>query len=99
MNSRVIELAERRATLIARAATEREELSKALTTCLKPLAAAQHGLDMARRIWSHPELIAGAIALLTMFRAWRVARWLPPGWAIWRVVRIILGAKRILPGL
>jgi len=99
MNSKEIELAERRAALVARAAAEREELSNALTSCLKPVAAVQRGLDAARRIWSRPEVIAGAVALLTVLRVWRIARWLPPGWAIWRVARIILGVKRILPGL
>ncbi len=99
MNTKAIELAERRATLVARAAAQREDLSKALTAWRKPLAKAQQGLDTARRIWAHPELFAGVIALLTVLRAWRIVRWLPPGWVVWRVARMALGVRHIWPGL
>jgi hypothetical protein len=96
---KLIELAERRATLVARAAAQREELSKVLMTWRKPLERAHQGLDTARRIWSHPELFAGIIALLTVLRAWRITKWLPPGWIIWRIARAILGSRQFIPGL
>jgi hypothetical protein len=99
MNTKAIELAERRATLVAMAAAQRKELSKALAAWHRPLEIAHQGLETARKIRNHPELLAGAVAVLTVFRAWRMVRWLPPGWVIWRVARMLLRTKRILPGI
>ncbi|MDD5180203.1 MAG: YqjK-like family protein [Gallionellaceae bacterium] len=95
MNAKLIELAERRATLVARAATQRTELAQALAPWRKPLAAADQGMLIARYLANHPALLAGAVAFTALIRPRRVFGWLRRGWVMWRVV---LAVKRRLTG-
>ena len=95
MNAKLIELAERRATLVAKAATQRTELAQALSPWRKPLAAADQGMLLARYLANHPALLAGVVAFTALIRPRRVFGWLRRGWVMWRVV---LAVKRRLTG-
>lgn len=95
MNAKLIELAERRATLVARAATQRTELAQALSPWRKPLAAIDQGVLMARYLARHPVLLAGAVAFAALIRPRRVFGWLRRGWVVWRMA---LAVKRRLTG-
>lgn len=96
MNARLTELAERRATLVARAATQRAELSQAAAPWRGPLAVADQGLAAVRYLGSHPALLAGVVALVAALRPMRAAKWLRRGWLVWRMA---LAVKRRLSGL
>ena len=99
MNAKLIELAERRATLVARARAQRADLSLALAPWSSPLRIIDRGMAGVRYLKRYPVIVAGIVTLAVVFRPLRVAKWLPPGWLIWRVARLALGARQILPGL
>lgn len=94
MNKRLIELAERRATLEARAESERAELSQALASWRGSLKAAEGGWAVVRFIRSHVALLT-AVGALVPLRRWRTAKWAQRGLMLWGIVRVI---KRILRG-
>ena len=95
MNAKLIELAERRKILVARAATQRAELSQALAPWRGPLAVVDQGLVAVRYIRSHAALLAGVVAFVAPLRPLRVGKWLRRGWLVWRMALVV---KRILPG-
>ena len=95
MNTKLIELAERRATLVARAANQRSELAQALTPWRRPLAVVDKGVLAARYLGRHPGLVVGAVAFVAVLRPKRVFGWLRRGWVVWRIA---LAVKRKLSG-
>jgi len=99
MNAKLIELAERRATLVARAKAQRADLSLVLASWSSPLGLIDKGMAWIRYVKRYPVVVAGIVALAVVARPWRVMKWLPPGWLVWRVARVALGARRVLPGL
>jgi hypothetical protein len=94
MNEKLIELAERRAALAARAATQRAELSQALAPWRGALEVVEQGLVASRFIRSHAVLLTGVAALVPLGR-WRTAKWVQRGLMVWGVVRVV---RRILRG-
>ena len=96
MNAKRIELAERRAALVARAAIQRAELLQALAPWRRPLAVVDQCLAPVRYIGSHPALLVGAMAFMAVIRPKRMARWLQSGWWVWRTARAV---KQGLRGL
>ena len=80
MNAKLIELAKRRTTLVARAATQRAELSQVLAPWRGPLAVVDQGWVAVRYMRRHAALLVGVAAFVAPFRPWRVARWLRRGW-------------------
>lgn len=99
MNAKLIELAEQRAVLVARAAAQRAELSQALASWRGPLGVADQGWAAVRYLRSNPMLLGGVAAFLVGLRPWRLLKWLPPGWLTWRLARMALGAKGVLRGV
>ena len=95
MNAKLIELAERRTTLVARAATQRAELSQALAPWRGPLAVVDEGCVALRYIRNHAALLVGVVAFVAPLRPLRLAKWLQRGWLVWRMA---VAVKRILPG-
>jgi hypothetical protein len=96
MNAKLIEFAKRRTTLVARAATQRAELSRNLAPWRGPLAVVDEGLVAVRYIRNHAALLVGVVAFVAPLRPLRLARWLQRGWLMWRIA---VAMKRILPGL
>jgi hypothetical protein len=96
MNAKLIELAERRAVLVRRAATQRVELSQALVTWRGSLAMVDQGLVAVRYIRNHAALLVGLVAVVGPLRSLRVVKWLRRGWLVWRMA---VAVKRILPGV
>jgi hypothetical protein len=99
MNEKLIELAERRATLVARARHQRDDLSRALASWRSPLGMIDRGIAGVRFLKRYPVVLAGVVTAVVVFRPWRVMKWLPPGWLMWRAAKVALGAGRILPSL
>ena len=98
MNEKRIELAERRAALVASAAAQRQELAQVLVPWRRPIELLEQGAAAVRSHKKHPEAMAGLAILLGILRRWRFLRWLPSGWAVWRFARVALRAKNILDG-
>ena len=95
MNAKLIELAERRATLVAKAATQRTELAQTLAPWRAPLAIVDQSVQAARYLGRHPGLVVGAVAFAAVLRPRQVFGWLRRGWVVWRMA---LAIKRKLPG-
>jgi hypothetical protein len=95
MNAKLIELGEHRATLVARAATERAELSQAVAPWREALAVVDGGLVTVHRIRSYAPLLAGVAAFMAPVGPRRVRKWLRRGLLVWSMARAM---KRILPG-
>ena len=95
MNAKLMELTERRTTLVGRAAVQRVELSQTLATWRGPLAVVDEGLVAMRYIRNHAALLVGVVAFVGPLQPLRLGRWLRRGWLVWRMA---LAVKRILPG-
>jgi hypothetical protein len=96
MNAKLMELTERRETLVGRAAIQRVELSQTLATWRGPLAVVDEGLVAMRYIRNHAALLVGVAAFVVPLRPLRVARWLRRGWVVWHMA---VAVKRIVRGL
>ena len=91
MRERLLELAERRAHLQARARSERESIlvllapaDGAAAVVASALRAAQRALGEARR---HPLIMVTGVALIVALRPRRALTWLARGWSLWRLYR------------
>jgi len=93
MNKKLNELAERRTTLAARAATQRAELSQALAPWRGALGVVDQGLVALGFIKSHVALLTGAAALVPLGR-WRTANWMKRGLMVWGIVRVVRSILR-----
>ena len=96
MNAKLTELAQRRATLVARAAAQRAVLSQAYAPWRGPLAIVDQGLVAVRYVRNHPALLVGVAVLVMVLRPRRVAQWLERGWVAWGAA---LAVKRGLSNL
>jgi hypothetical protein len=95
MNAKLIELVERRTTLVARVATQRAELAQALAPWRGPLTVVDRGLGAVGYIRDYVPLLVGVAAFVAPLRHRRVGKWLRRGWLVWRMARVV---KRIMPG-
>lgn len=86
MNAKLLELAERRAMLVSRAAAQRRELAQALVPWRGPLAVVDQGVSALRYLGRHPVLLAGMVACAAVLRPRRVFGWLRGSWVVWRTV-------------
>lgn len=87
MNRRLIELAERRERLVAKAALQRDELARRAAPWKGVLAVADRGVEAVRYLRRHPGLVAGAVGLFVALRPARAFSWLRRGWSAWRMWR------------
>ena len=95
MNAKLIQLTERRTTLVARVATQRVRLSQTLAPWRGSLAMVDGGFVAMRYIRNHAALLVGVAAFVVPLRPLRVARWLRRGWVVWRMA---VAVKRIVRG-
>jgi len=96
MNDKLTRLAVRREQLIAQAAAQRGVLAQSMESWRTPLALADQGLAVVRRIKSRPAWLVGAALLLAVvrpagLRSGRLGKWLRRGWVAWQVVRNLRG--------
>ncbi len=96
MNAKLMELAGRQTSLVARAATQRSELSQALAPWREALGGVDRGLVAVRYIRSYAALLVGVVAFVVPLLPWRMVKWLRRDGLVWRVAHAV---KRILPGL
>ena len=87
MSEQLIKLAERRATLIARAENQRDTLAHASVPLQAPLALADRGLAGIHYLRQHPEWLAGTAALVLLLKPRRIFKWSQRGWLAWRFAR------------
>jgi hypothetical protein len=87
MNRRLIELAERRERLVAKAALQRAELARHAVPWKGVFAVADKGVEAARYLRRHPGLVAGAVGFFVALRPRRALAWLRRGWSVWRMVQ------------
>jgi hypothetical protein len=95
MNSKLIKLAERRATLVAKAESQRRELAQAFEPWRGPLAIADSGAVALRFVVQHKALLVGALAFTVALGPRLAFGVLRKGWLVWRTV---LAVKRRLGG-
>jgi len=94
MNPKSIELAERRARLVAQAEAQRTALAQGIAPWRGPLALADRGLAALHYLRSHPVLPIGAAAMVVALRPRRAVKWLQRGWVLWGTLRKIRVAMR-----
>ncbi|BCB27731.1 hypothetical protein SKTS_26170 [Sulfurimicrobium lacus] len=87
MNSRLIELAERRERLVAKIAAQRGELARHVVPLKGVFAVADKGVAAVRFLQRHPGLVAGAVGLFVALRPRRALAWLGRGWSLWKLVQ------------
>lgn len=95
MRARLLQLAERRAGLAARASAERESLAAFMARTDGPVRMANRalaaGLLLLEELRRRPLLCAAGVALTIALRPRRALGWVLKGWTVWRAVR---GAQR-----
>jgi hypothetical protein len=87
MSEKLIKLAERRATLIARAENQRDTLARTSVSLQAPLALADRGLAGIHYLRQHPEWLAGTAVLTLLLKPRRIIKWTRNGWLVWRFTR------------
>lgn len=100
VNKKLIELAERRAALVAKAENQRGELAQAFEPWRAPLGIADRGVAVLRFIFQHKAVAIGVFAFLIALRPKLASAVLRSGWmgkalVIWRAV---MAVKRALGG-
>lgn len=97
MNEKLARLSERRAALVARAASQREALAQSVAPWRTPLAIIDSGLSIARYIKRNPALLLAVAATVAMVvvRPRAVLKWARHGWQAWGVW---VGVRRKLSG-
>ncbi|MDO8464837.1 MAG: YqjK family protein [Gallionella sp.] len=86
MNKQMLAVMQRRGELLARIATQREQVAVASMHWQAPLAFADKGLAAVRFLRSNPVLVAAAVALLVIRRR-GVAGMLTAGWRVWKLYK------------
>jgi hypothetical protein len=86
MNSELSALMQRRSELLARIASQREQMSDVGARLQAPLAWADRGVAVARFMRSHPALVVGVIAAVVIRRR-GAAGLAGVAWRLWRVYR------------
>ena len=87
MNSKLTQLAERRAHLVAQAADQRTALAQNAAPWRAPLALADRGVEALRTIRRHPGWLLGAALLLVALRPGRAGKLTRFAWVGWQVGR------------
>lgn len=90
MSDRLLELAARRAALIAESTSQREQLGLLAGDIQERLAGVDRGIEVARSIAKKPTIIAGAIAIVSFIGPSRLLR------AVSRSVMFIATGRKVL---
>lgn len=82
-----IDIMLQRERLLARCASQREELAVLVRQLNGPLKVADHGVAGLRYLRAHPMLLAVATALLAAVRPRGALKWVQRGFVAWRAYR------------
>lgn len=88
MNSQMFVVMQRRSELLARIATQREQITETGARWQAPLALADQGLAVMRFLCSHPALVASVTALIVIRRI-GVVGLVKGGWRVWKGYRFL----------
>lgn len=95
VEQRLVELARRRAELVARSASQRAELADIGHGCRLPMAIVDQGVAVWRFFRGHPALLVGMGVTFAVARPRRAIKWLSRGWSLWRFFRGMAVGKGI----
>lgn len=87
MNARLTAIARRRTSLVAQVAAQRTEFGRLVQPWQMPLAFADRGMALARRLRAHPLVVAVGVALFTWMGRGRLGVWVGRIWTTWQVYR------------
>ena len=90
MNERMLAVMQRRGELLAKIATQREQVAQVGARWQAPLALADQGVAMLRFMRSRPALVAGVAALL-VWRKRSAVGVIKLGWRAWKGYRYLTG--------
>ena len=89
MNKRMLEVMQHRRELLARIASQREQLAEIGTRWQAPLALADQGLAAMRFLRSNPVLVAGVAALFVIYQR-GVVGLVKGAWRVWKGYRSLI---------
>ncbi|TAM44192.1 MAG: hypothetical protein EPN55_11475 [Gammaproteobacteria bacterium] len=78
-------VARRRAALVEQAAAQRGALGRLVEPWRKPLALADRGIEIVRRLRAHPFAVATGVALLVWLGRGRLSGWTGRILAVWQL--------------
>jgi len=87
MNAKLLQIAERRGALIATAAAQRTELTRAIAPLRGALMVLDKGGAALGWLRRHPILLGSVVFCTLVWRPRRVMGWLRNGWLVWRMVK------------
>lgn len=90
---RLVQLARRRAELVAHCAVQRAELGDICHVWRVPMAIVDQGVTVWRFLRMHPALLVGLGVAFAVARPRRAVNWLGRGWTLWRVFRGMAAGK------
>jgi len=85
MNAQLTAINRRRAALVAQAAAQRSELGRWVRPWQKPLALADRGIALARRVRAHPLALAIGVLVLVRLGLGRWSVWAGRFWTGWQI--------------
>jgi len=89
--SRLNEIQHRREQLVARAATQRDDMAEMFAQLRTPLQLADKSISFLRYIAAHPivpvAMLAGVVAVLIATRRFNLMQWVERGFVAWRMYR------------
>ncbi len=86
---RLIELAQRKQSLLSRAETERGMLASEFHALRRSLALADKGVATLAYFKAHPVILLAAVAVVGIMRPLGVMRWASRGFMLWRAWRAL----------
>ncbi len=89
--SRLNQIQHRREQLVARAATQRNDMAEMFSQLRTPLQLADKSISFIRFITAHPlipaVMLAGVVAVLIATRRFNLIKWAERGFVAWRMYR------------
>ncbi|MCG6933384.1 MAG: YqjK-like family protein [Gallionella sp.] len=96
MNEKLFELKQRRVELLARIASQREQVAEAGAEWEAPLALADKGISGVHYLRRHPLLVVGAMAFI-LIRRGRAAGLMWGAWRLWKGYRYLSSIPEKMP--
>ena len=84
MNTKLTELAHRKAALVRKVERQRKELTQVFEPWHGPLSVVDKGLLVMRYLRRHPALLAAGFAFAASVRPKGMMGWLRRGWLLWQ---------------